>query len=403
MSRWLAGTLAVGVLASLSLIFSGSVALADTPNPTPSGEINIPDPNGQPVKGSDLLHTEPGTWSGSGGWTGGNVAGVSTWIKGGPPEGSGIGIDPQVVVLGEPWYGAGGQFIVPYFVHGFYPQIKDVPSTVDPYGTGHEVANFATTVDCVAADGVTAHTIQAREGLDIGGRTGGDRQVSYGASNQEYNVSLQDVNSYPIGTTDWHAVQDCSGGIVAIHATVCVWRTAIAYDCHVMHWVAAQYRSGTNKYTGQSPDQALCAKDATRDYCTAVPGRLDGTDFQTVCGNPPALSGPFDIGGVFAGIGYYAYCLTVPINGWDADGSIPAAWNSGPVGQLTGAFSSSVPDGIACGQVAVIPVFGNNIVLNTCPVDFAPGFVKTVVGWVMVLGIAALIVRRILWVAGSKS
>jgi hypothetical protein len=115
-----------------------------------------------------------------------------------------------------------------------------------------------------------------------------------------------------------------------------------------------------------------------------------GTDIVTVWNN------------MFASLVSLPACLFIPV-GWDRAGEIPATFSSGAVGQLTTAFKASVPDGLACGPVATVPVFGHDIPLNTCAADVAPDLVKTVVGWVMVLGICALVVRRFFWTVGSKS
>lgn len=95
-------------------------------------------------------------------------------------------------------------------------------------------------------------------------------------------------------------------------------------------------------------------------------------------------------------------CWFVPV-GWDRAGRIAAEWKSGAAGELSDAFEASVPNGLVCGVVATIPMWGQPVTLNTCPVDVAGDVVKTVVGWVMVLGVCALMVRRILWTVGSKA
>lgn len=106
---------------------------------------------------------------------------------------------------------------------------------------------------------------------------------------------------------------------------------------------------------------------------------------------------------VVASLADFPRCLFVPV-GWDRAGRIADSWNNGAAGKLAAAFRSSVPGGLVCGTVATIPIWnGGTVVLDTCPVDVAGPVVKTVVGWVMVLGIAALIVRRIMWAVGSSA
>jgi len=95
-------------------------------------------------------------------------------------------------------------------------------------------------------------------------------------------------------------------------------------------------------------------------------------------------------------------CWFVPA-GWDRAGRIADVWNSGPAGELADAFKAAVPSGLVCGPVATIPWQGTSVALDTCTADVASSTVKTVVGWVIVLGLAALIVRRLFWVVGSRA
>lgn len=104
---------------------------------------------------------------------------------------------------------------------------------------------------------------------------------------------------------------------------------------------------------------------------------------------------------VVASIVNWFPCILIPV-GWDRAGRISYAWNTGPVGQLTGAYRAAVPNNISCGAVGSIPFFGRVISFDTCGADFAPGFVKTVLGWLIVLGTCTVIVRRIMWSVGSK-
>lgn len=96
-------------------------------------------------------------------------------------------------------------------------------------------------------------------------------------------------------------------------------------------------------------------------------------------------------------------CLFIPA-GWDRASRIEAEWNRGAVGDMTDAYQAAVPNGLACGVLATFPTIGGGtFVVDTCQADFASSLVKTVVGWVIVLGLAVLSVRRIVWAIGSKA
>lgn len=107
------------------------------------------------------------------------------------------------------------------------------------------------------------------------------------------------------------------------------------------------------------------------------------------------------IGNVVSSTAAWVPCMLIPA-GWDRAGKITEAWASGPIGQLVTAYKVAVPHGISCGAVGTIPFFGRTIGLDTCQADFAPGWIKVVVTYVMILGIAALVVRRIMWSVGSR-
>jgi hypothetical protein len=128
----------------------------------------------------------------------------------------------------------------------------------------------------------------------------------------------------------------------------------------------------------------------------------DGVELPIICTVNNSGDDLFQvIQNFFGSLAQLPACLFVPV-GWDRAGRIADAWNDGPAGELANAFEASVPGGLVCGVVATIPIWdGGSVVLDTCPVDVAGPVVKTVVGWVMVLGIAALIVRRIMWTVGS--
>lgn len=107
------------------------------------------------------------------------------------------------------------------------------------------------------------------------------------------------------------------------------------------------------------------------------------------------------IGNVVSSTVAWVPCMLIPA-GWDRAAKITDAWTSGPIGQLVTAYKVAVPNGIVCGAVGNIPFYGRVVGLNTCQADFAPGWIKVVVTYVMILGIAALVVRRIMWSVGSR-
>lgn len=94
-------------------------------------------------------------------------------------------------------------------------------------------------------------------------------------------------------------------------------------------------------------------------------------------------------------------CMLIPV-GWDRGGKIPDAWNTGPMGTLVTAYKAAVPGGISCGPVGNLPFYGRAISFDTCGGDFMPGWMKVVVTYVMILGLSALAVRRIMWSVGSR-
>lgn len=114
-------------------------------------------------------------------------------------------------------------------------------------------------------------------------------------------------------------------------------------------------------------------------------------------GNPITVIGEF-----FGGLGPWVGCMFTP-KGWDRFNKVEKAWESGTIGEMSGAFRAAVPDGITCGTIADIPLPNTSgVELNTCSTDIAPPLVKSVLSWIIVLGLCVLMVRRIMWSVGSK-
>lgn len=152
-------------------------------------------------------------------------------------------------------------------------------------------------------------------------------------------------------------------------------------------WVPRQWNTADSGFTpATSPTQILGAGTELPIRCVID---NSGADIVAVTQN------------VVASIVNWFPCMFIPV-GWDRAGMIPNAWSVGPMGQLVSAYKAAVPGGIACGAVGSIPFFGTVIAFDTCRADFAPGFVKSVLSYVLILGVCVLIVRRIMWSVGSK-
>lgn len=94
-------------------------------------------------------------------------------------------------------------------------------------------------------------------------------------------------------------------------------------------------------------------------------------------------------------------CMLIP-KGWDRGGKIQLEWNASKLGQLSDAYDAAVPNTIACGTAINIPFYSETIGINTCSMDVAPAWVKSALSGVIILGIVALSIRRVMWSVGSK-
>lgn len=164
----------------------------------------------------------------------------------------------------------------------------------------------------------------------------------------------------------------------------------------VFTWTSERWTIGV-PYTDDDPVTDVCKNFPNWQGCGVdqfpeIVCEIEYTD----PGNPITVLAEF-----FGGLGPWATCMVLPI-GWDRQGLIEKVWNNGNVAELTRAYDAAVPNGIVCGSVMNFNFMGNNVSLNTCDADFAPSVVKTVFGWLIVLGVAVLCVRRIMWTVGSK-
>lgn len=206
----------------------------------------------------------------------------------------------------------------------------------------------------------------------------------------EGNISLLSplgTGSYPGMDSGLYAT-DCAA-IVRVALTLCA-----GYPCDnstpnvYATFVPSQWNSSDSGFTAATSAAQVLGSSVE----VAIRCNIDnsGADIVAITQN------------VVASIVNWVPCMLIPV-GWDRASKIPDAWSTGPVGQLTAAYKQAVPGGIACGAVGTIAFFSRTISLDTCQADFAPGYVKTVVGYVLILGVCLLIVRRIMWSVGSKA
>lgn len=169
------------------------------------------------------------------------------------------------------------------------------------------------------------------------------------------------------------------------------------------------YTLGTWRYLGPTPPAYPDGGGDLHDdvFCILFPGTpgcFDDPEADITCdmnysdpGNPITVIGEF-----FQQLPGWAACMVVPV-GWDRGALIQKAWGQGPIASFSDGVSEALPPGFSCGVVATIPLPGGDpVVLNTCSMDVAPDWVKTVAGAVLIIGIAALCVKRIMWAVGSK-
>lgn len=102
------------------------------------------------------------------------------------------------------------------------------------------------------------------------------------------------------------------------------------------------------------------------------------------------------------GIGPWVGCLFTP-QGWDRSGLLLDTWNGSSVVAFGSTLSSALPGSLSCGELATIPFYGQAVVLDTCDVNFAPGWVKSGVTFAIILALGWAIVARVLWSLGSSA
>lgn len=214
------------------------------------------------------------------------------------------------------------------------------------------------------------------------------------------------------GKYNWYPTNVLFGGVYAsncpflleINMWVCVYsdRGPTNYGCLEQNWDSERYRT-KHPYTGtdgDSPAEVICQIFPDLPGCYAVnnPDSLDG---QIVC--EIAAEGDFFewIISWITLLPDWIGCMTTP-EGWDRSNALGRGWEASEAGKMQRAFHNSMPSNIGCGVVANIPFEGDVITLDTCTMDVAPDWVKVVLGWVLILGLAGLSLRRILWSIGGN-
>lgn len=210
----------------------------------------------------------------------------------------------------------------------------------------------------------------------------------------------------------YYPTNTLTGGVYASNCkflvSVTIWICSYAahspmeYGCIQMVWDAERYRS-QQPYFGtdaESPETAICTIFPNTPGCYEVL-------------NPEALEAPIvcliEAEGEFftwiitwiGNLPGWVGCMFTP-EGWDRSGKMTRTWELGAAGQMQQAFYDSMPSGIGCGMIGQIPFEGQVLTINTCDADFAPGWVKITLGWILVLGLGALAIKRILWSIGGN-
>lgn len=185
--------------------------------------------------------------------------------------------------------------------------------------------------------------------------------------------------------------------LVSLSVLICEYDQDNERVCELHTWTADAYEADL-PYPTDPPDVAMCKEQPSNPNC-------DDIDLDIVCeieytdpGNPITVIAEF-----FGGLGPWALCMTVPV-GWDREGIIARTWETGEAGSLQRAFDAAMPNGIACGEVFNVTTTSElgNISFSTCQMDVLPTWAKYVVSGAIVLGIAALAIKRIMWSVGSK-
>ncbi|HEX4443045.1 MAG TPA: hypothetical protein VHZ81_05695, partial [Galbitalea sp.] len=226
-----------------------------------------------------------------------------------------------------------------------------------PAGQAHGTWNLTTTCYFPATGVTTTLT-----GVALSNASGGSPTVD----------SLGQIPGAPTTNTT-----NCPS-IVSIHLTA---GSTVAADHANTVDTLWKPRNWTSSSSGWTPPTSVSqVAGAGVEIPIFCPINTSGTDIVTVWNN------------FFGSLATLPACLIVPA-GWDRAGKIALTWSGGAMGQITSSIQAALPSGFVCGAVATIPVFTTTVALNTCPVDVAPDWVKTTVGYLMVLALCILVVR----------
>lgn len=191
----------------------------------------------------------------------------------------------------------------------------------------------------------------------------------------------------------WTGVSSTSCAyIVSITLRVCTFFEGEPAGCLYMEWNADRWRTHT-AYPGGDDEglNLVCTLYPDTPGCYEVlnPTVVDGSDFNAVCGSPPAPAW-LDFGWLPEFIGYYAHCLFVPANGWDRLGWQATAWDASPLGGIADVLTelqTSLAISETCGPIGGDAGHGFNFTMSTCTWTWAAPM-KNVLTLAIVIGIA---------------
>lgn len=212
------------------------------------------------------------------------------------------------------------------------------------------------------------------------------------------------VMYYPTDTLTGGVYRSNCDFLVSITLWVCAYtgHGLTEYGCIQMVWSAERFRAN-QPYFGtdaEDPEVLLCTMFPNTPGCYEVL-------------NPDALEAPIvceiNAEGEFfewliqwvSFVPDWIACMVTP-EGWDRSDKLSRTWELGAPGQMQQAFYDSMPSGIGCGQIGQIPYQGQVLYVDTCEADFAPDWVKVALAWLLVLGLAALALKRIMWSVGGN-
>lgn len=193
--------------------------------------------------------------------------------------------------------------------------------------------------------------------------------------------------------------------------------------CYNVFWTADKWR-GNTPYTGTDggpTTELLCELYPNSPGCYEVlnPPYIDGTDFAQVCAGAPEFVAPgwanfadwipSLVAWAGESVGHYAECLFVPVNGWDRNGELAAAWESSATGELgtvlTSSYESLVGITGTCGELGAGTINDLSWAIDTCSWGWAADIRGIAVAIVLVLGgwgIVQLLLRTVLGIMSGN-